>query len=141
MTALIRDAVTSLVYVGATCRCVRSDGSPPGSSRARVARAPCVTWSWSYPARTHTGVGGGGRDRNATGGAYGRQPPLTNYRFLEVDGSSSSGHRPLRTSEKLTLRSSSTELLLIGFLRSSFLAVTKGWRSPHPPCGLFRCAS
>jgi hypothetical protein len=34
---------------------------------------------------TRTDVGGGGRDRNATGGAYGRRPPLTNYRFLGID--------------------------------------------------------
>src|SRR5215204_1188357 len=49
---------------------------------------------------TRTGAGGGGRGRKATGGAYGRQPPLTNYRFLGIDGSSSSAHRPPRTSEK-----------------------------------------
>ena len=29
-----------------------------------------------------------------------RQPPLTNYRFLGIDESSSSAHRPVRTSEK-----------------------------------------
>jgi len=28
------------------------------------------------------------------------------------------------------------ELRLLGFLRSSFLAVAKGRRSPHPPCVL-----
>jgi hypothetical protein len=54
---------------------------------------------------TRTGWGGGGRDRYATGGAYGRLPPLTNYRFLGIDESSSSAIGRCELLRSLTLGS------------------------------------
>src|SRR4029453_404886 len=46
------------------------------------------------------GARGRGQAPDREGGRQAAPPPLTNYRFLGIDESSSSAHRPLRTSEK-----------------------------------------
>ena len=56
---------------------------PPRRSRAEERRLQCaLMYDFEVEVPTRTDVGGGGRDLNATGGTYGRQPPLTNCRFL-----------------------------------------------------------
>src|SRR5215203_5746053 len=59
---------------------------PPRRSRAEERRLQgALMYDFEVVVPTRTTAGGGGKDRNATRGAYGWQPPLTNYRFLGID--------------------------------------------------------
>jgi hypothetical protein len=88
----------------------------PSRSESEERRRRCaLMYDFEVEVSTRTDVGGGGQGPERDRGANGRQPPLTNYRILGIDESSSSAHRPVPTSEKPNSRKLDSSILQAWF--------------------------